>query len=325
MLASMMDAETHDDLLALLAWWQEAGVDMALAETAIDWTARTAAPGADFAWPAARKADHKAQAAPRLPAPAAMPPSEARPPEPRRPEVRRPTPLPQAAPQPAARTVPSTQAAPAPSRAFPATPPDAASMAAREAARKAPDLTALETALKGFDGCGLKATAKNLCFYRGSPTARLMIVGEAPGSDEDRAGKPFVGRSGQLLDKMLAAIGLTEADVHITNTVYWRPPGNRTPTPQETLVCRPFLDRQIELVAPDVILTLGGPATAAILGATDGILKVRGKWREVTAGGAKVRVMPSLHPAYLLRTPAAKRQAWRDLLAIKMALAETDK
>ena len=195
-------------------------------------------------------------------------------------------------------------------------------MAAREAARRAPDLQALEAALRGFDGCGLKATAKSLCYYRGSPSARLMIVGEAPGSDEDRAGKPFVGRSGQLLDKMLAAIGLTEADVHITNTVYWRPPGNRPPTPQETLVCRPFLDRQIELVAPDVILTLGGPAAAAILGVSEGILKIRGKWREIAAGEAKVRVMPSLHPAYLLRTPAAKRQAWRDLLAIKAALAE---
>ena len=194
-------------------------------------------------------------------------------------------------------------------------------MAAREAARTAPDLAALEAALKGFDGCGLKATAKSLCFYRGSAAARLMIVGEAPGSDEDRAGKPFVGRSGQLLDKMLAAIGLTEADVHITNTVYWRPPGNRPPTPQETLVCRPFLDRQIELVGPDMILTLGGPATAAVLGVSEGILKVRGKWREVAAGNVSVRVMPSLHPAYLLRTPAAKRQAWRDLLAIKVALA----
>ena len=196
-------------------------------------------------------------------------------------------------------------------------------MAAREAARRAPDLQALEAALRGFDGCGLKATAKSLCYYRGSPSARLMIVGEAPGSDEDRAGKPFVGRSGQLLDKMLAAIGLTEADVHITNTVYWRPPGNRPPTPQETLVCRPFLDRQIELVGPDMILTLGGPATAAVLGVSEGILKVRGKWREVAAGNVSVRVMPSLHPAYLLRTPAAKRQAWRDLLAIKVALAGT--
>ena len=196
-------------------------------------------------------------------------------------------------------------------------------MAAREAARKAATLDALEAALEGFEGCGLKATAKNLCFSRGSPQARLMIIGEAPGSDDDRAGKPFVGLPGEMLDKMLAAIGLTELDVHITNTVYWRPPGNRTPTPQEVVVCRPFLDRQIELVAPDVIMTLGGPAVKALLDVADGILKVRGKWRDLAVGGNTVRVMPTLHPVYLLRTPGAKRQAWRDLLAIKAALGGT--
>ncbi len=194
-------------------------------------------------------------------------------------------------------------------------------MAAREAARQAATLDALEAALRSFDGCGLKATAKNLCFYRGSPQARLMIIGEAPGSDEDRAGKPFVGASGKLLDKMLAAIGLAEADVHITNSVYWRPPGNRPPTPQEIVICRPFLDRQIELVAPEVIMTLGGPAVKALIDVADGILKVRGKWRELAVGGNTVRVMPTLHPAYLLRASAAKRQVWRDLLAIKAALA----
>ena len=196
-------------------------------------------------------------------------------------------------------------------------------MAAREAARKAATLDALEAALEGFEGCGLKATAKNLCFSRGSPQARLMIIGEAPGNDDDRAGKPFVGLPGKMLDKMLAAIGLTELDVHITNTVYWRPPGNRTPTPQEVVVCRPFLDRQIELVAPDVIMTLGGPAVKALLDVADGILKVRGKWRDLAVGGNTVRVMPTLHPVYLLRTPGAKRQAWRDLLAIKAALGGT--
>ena len=196
-------------------------------------------------------------------------------------------------------------------------------MAAREAARKAATLDALEAALEGFEGCGLKATAKNLCFSRGSPQARLMIIGEAPGSDDYRAGKPFVGLPGKMLDKMLAAIGLTELDVHITNTVYWRPPGNRTPTPQEVVVCRPFLDRQIELVAPDVIMTLGGPAVKALLDVADGILKVRGKWRDLAVGGNTVRVMPTLHPVYLLRTPGAKRQAWRDLLAIKAALGGT--
>jgi DNA polymerase len=208
----------------------------------------------------------------------------------------------------------------APPRTFPTLAPDAATMAAREIARKAPTLEALEAALRSFDGCGLKATAKNLCFYRGSPQARVMIIGEAPGSEEDREGQPFVGRSGQLLDKMLAAIGLTEADVHITNTVYWRPPGNRTPTPQETLVCRPFLERQIELVAPEVIVTLGGPAAKAVLDVADGILKVRGKWHQLMVGGSAVRVMPTLHPAYLLRTPIQKKLAWRDLRAIRAAL-----
>ena len=150
-----------------------------------------------------------------------------------------------------------------PARQFPTAAPDAAVMAAREIARSAATLDALHQALAGFQGCGLKATAKNLCFYRGSRKARLMIIGEAPGRDEDLEGKPFVGRAGQLLDKMLAAIDLSEADVHITNIVYWRPPGNRTPTPQEAQICRPFLDRQMELVAPKVVVMLGGAAAGA--------------------------------------------------------------
>ena len=147
-----------------------------------------------------------------------------------------------------------------------------------------------------------------------------MIIGEAPGRDEDIAGKPFVGRAGQLLDRMLAAIGLGEADVHITNIVYWRPPGNRTPTPQEAQLCRPFLERQIELVAPDVLMLLGGAAAKEILGVADGIMRLRGKWREIEAGGRRIRTIATLHPAYLLRTPAAKRNAWRDLLAVQAAL-----
>lgn len=178
----------------------------------------------------------------------------------------------------------------------------------------------LQALLAEFEGCPLKSTAKNLCFYRGSPTARLMIIGEAPGRDEDLAGKPFVGRAGQLLDRMLAAIDLTEADVHITNIVYWRPPGNRVPTPEEAQACRPFLERQLELVAPDIVLTLGGPAAQAVLDAKEGILRLRGRWREIPSGARTLRVMPTLHPAYLLRVPAAKRQAWRDLLAVKVAL-----
>jgi DNA polymerase len=194
-------------------------------------------------------------------------------------------------------------------------------MAARTAAGQAGTLDELQAMLAAFDGCALKATAKNLCFYRGAAQARLMLIGEAPGRDEDLQGKPFVGRAGQLLDKMLAAIGLSEANAHITNIVYWRPPGNRTPTPQEAQVCRPFLERQVELVAPDLVLLLGGAAANHILGATEGIMRIRGKWREVALGERKVRAIATLHPAYLLRTPAAKRLAWRDLLAVKAALS----
>ena len=144
-----------------------------------------------------------------------------------------------------------------------------------------------------------------------------MIIGEAPGRDEDIEGRPFVGRAGQLLDRMLAAIDLQEADVHITNVVYWRPPGNRTPTSEETLACRPFLERQVELVEPDAILLLGGAAAKSVLEIDDGIMRLRGKWREARFGERKIRAMATLHPAYLLRTPAAKRQVWRDLLQLK--------
>ncbi|KAB2845640.1 MAG: uracil-DNA glycosylase, partial [Hyphomicrobiaceae bacterium] len=199
--------------------------------------------------------------------------------------------------------------------------PDAAVMAARLKAAEATSLAELEAILRAFDGCGLKATAKNLCFYRGAERARLMLIGEAPGREEDIEGKPFVGRAGQLLDKMLAALSLTEADVHITNVVYWRPPGNRTPTPQETEVLRPFLARQIALVSPSVILCLGGAAAKQVLGVTEGIMRLRGKWLQYKEGeGAPVRTMATLHPAYLLRTPIAKRLAWRDLLMVRQEL-----
>jgi uracil-DNA glycosylase len=207
-------------------------------------------------------------------------------------------------------------------RANPTLPLDGTAFAAREAARNAPDLSALEAALAAFDGCPLKKTAKNLCMWRGNPKARIMMIGEAPGRDEDLEGKPFVGRAGQLLDKMLAAIGLTEADVYITNTVYWRPPGNRTPTPQEVQACQPFLERQIELVAPEIIVLLGGAAAKQVLATDDGIMKLRGKWRSYQSGDRAIRTIATLHPAFLLRTPAAKRQAWRDLLMIKAAIGK---
>lgn len=203
----------------------------------------------------------------------------------------------------------------------PAVAPTAASAQAHATAAAAQSLDDLLRQIEAFEGCGLKATAKSLCFYRGAPKARLMLIGEAPGRDEDIAGKPFVGRAGQLLDKMLAAIGIDESKVHITNTVYWRPPGNRTPTPEETQACAPFVTRQIELVEPDVIVLLGGVAAKSVLGLTEGILKLRGKWRALSVAGREVRSLATLHPAYLLRTPAAKRQVWQDLQLIAAALA----
>ena len=147
-----------------------------------------------------------------------------------------------------------------------------------------------------------------------------MLIGEAPGREEDLRGLPFVGPAGQLLDRMLAAIGLGEADVHITNVVYWRPPGNRTPTAEEAQACLPFLQRQIELVAPDFLLALGGPAAKQVLGVTESISRLRGKWAPYAAGERSIQAMATWHPAYLLRTPAAKRQAWRDLLLVEAAL-----
>ena len=194
-------------------------------------------------------------------------------------------------------------------------------MEARAKAQGVKSIEELGQLLAGFDGCGLKATAKTLCFYRGATKARLMIVGEAPGREEDLAGTPFVGPAGQLLDKMLAAIGLTGDDCHITNVVYWRPPGNRTPTPQETEVCRPFLERQTALVAPDILLVLGAAAAQHVLKIEDGIMRARGKWRDLDFGGHTMRAMATLHPAYLLRTPSAKQPVWRDLLSVKAALA----
>lgn len=182
---------------------------------------------------------------------------------------------------------------------------------------------ALRTALAGFEGCSLKKMAKNLCFADGNPQSRLMLIGEAPGRDEDLAGVPFVGRAGQLLDKMLAAIDLSrKEDLWITNTVFWRPPGNRNPTLAESEICRPFLERQIELIKPKIIVALGGAAAKNLLHTQSGIMRLRGKWHEIEIGGHKAQLMPTLHPAYLLRTPAAKKLAWQDLLMIREKLDE---
>jgi DNA polymerase len=199
-------------------------------------------------------------------------------------------------------------------------PPDAAAVAAREAVRSIATLEELRAALDAFGGCALKGTATQLVFAAGNPQARVMFVGEAPGADEDREGLPFVGRSGKLLDRMLAAIGLDRTSVYIANIIPWRPPGNRTPTPQESQICLPFIQRQIELADPDILVCLGGPSAQTLLGIRDGITRIRGRWFAFDTGKREIRAMPTFHPAFLLRSPLQKRFAWRDFLAIKKAL-----
>lgn len=201
-----------------------------------------------------------------------------------------------------------------------AIPTDAAADAAKATAKSARTLDELRDALNRFEGCNLRLTATQLVFADGNPEGRVMFVGEAPGRDEDIQGLPFVGRSGQLLDRMLAAIGLSRQSVYIANVVPWRPPGNRTPTPQETLICRPFIQRQIELADPDFLVLLGAPSAKELLGTDEGILRLRGRWRDYDTGSRTIKALPTLHPAYLLRQPLQKRLAWRDFLALKKAL-----
>jgi DNA polymerase len=200
--------------------------------------------------------------------------------------------------------------------------PDAAVMAAREAAQTAADLDQLRALLEGFEGCSLRGTATQLVFADGNPQSRIMFVGEAPGYDEDVSGVPFVGRSGKLLDLMLTAIGLDRTSAYIANVVPWRPPGNRTPTPQETAICLPFIRRQIELANPEILVCLGGPAAQTLIGIKEGITRSRGRWFNYDTGTREVRAIATFHPAFLLRSPLQKRLAWRDFLAIKKALAE---
>ncbi len=202
--------------------------------------------------------------------------------------------------------------------------PDEAQIAlARQRAATAETLDELRRQMAEFEGCNLKFTAKNLVFADGNPDADVMLVGEAPGRDEDLEGLPFVGRSGQLLDRILAAIGLDRQSVYIANVIPWRPPGNRTPTPQETEICRPFIERQIELASPKILVTLGGPSAKLLLNTTEGVLRLRGSWKvHRTASQIAIPTMPTLHPAYLLRNPAHKKLAWRDFLEVKARLKE---
>ncbi|MGA2891699.1 MAG: uracil-DNA glycosylase family protein [Xanthobacteraceae bacterium] len=198
--------------------------------------------------------------------------------------------------------------------------PETAVMAAREAARGAKTLDELRAMLADFEGCALRATATQLVFADGNPHSRVMLVGEAPGYDEDVTGRPFVGRSGKLLDLMLAAIGLDRTTTYIANVVPWRPPGNRTPTPQETAICLPFIRRQIELANPDILVCLGGPAMQTLLSVKEGITRSRGRWFAYDTGSREIRALATFHPAFLLRSPLQKRFVWRDFLALKKAL-----
>jgi DNA polymerase len=244
-----------------------------------------------------------------------------------------PPPRPQAKPQPAAAVPPAAAAGPAlgsgVQAALAARAPQpvsltaqAAESAATSAARACNTIAELEAAIRAFDGCALKATATNTVIARGNPQAPLMIVGEAPGRDEDAQGLPFVGESGQLLDKMLKAIGRDESNVYISNMLFWRPPGNRDPSAEEIVACRPFIERLIELVQPKVLVCTGKFSTATLLGTTQGITRVRGRWHDYSKGNVTVPAMPMLHPAYLLRQPGVKREAWRDMLELAAKLDE---
>jgi uracil-DNA glycosylase family 4 len=233
--------------------------------------------------------------------------------------TREPVPAAPLAPQP---LMPRTMPAPRPAADNAPAAPEIAVMAAREAARSAASLVELREVLSKFEGCALRTTAKQLVFADGNPQGRVMFVGEAPGREEDLEGLPFVGRSGKLLDLMMAAISLNRTTAYIANIIPWRPPGNRTPTPQESQICLPFIQRQIELANPDILVCLGGPSAQTLLGVKEGIKRTRGKWFNFHTGTREIRSIATFHPAYLLRSPLEKRFAWRDFLAIKKALTE---
>lgn len=223
--------------------------------------------------------------------------------------------------RPAAPTLEATMAAPPVAAATSAVLAPSDPGETRALAAAAPTLEALRAAMQAYDGCGLKKRATQLVFADGNPEAEIMLVGEGPGEQEDLVGKPFVGRAGQLLDRMLAAIGLDRSKVYIANMVPWRPPGNRDPSPEELALCTPFLVRQVELVAPKLLVTLGNVPTKSLFETSQGITRMRGQWRDITIGAHPVKALATLHPAYLLRTPGAKSLAWQDMLSLRQQLA----
>jgi len=272
----------RDALISLLRWYAEAGVDESIGAMPVDRYAHASRPGAVAA--------ARPPAAPQRPPPDVQPPA-----------------------------APRTTLAPAALLSR-----DETTRSARTTAAGARTLDELRTALASFDGCALKHTAANLVFGDGQAGAAVMFIGEAPGAEEDRQGVPFVGPAGKLLDRMLAAIGLARGDVYITNILPWRPPGNRSPTDAEIAACLPFIERHIELVAPRLLVLVGGTAAKTLLGTRDGIMKLRGRWftYESVHMAAPIPARAIFHPAYLLRSPAQKREAWIDLIAIRRRLAE---
>jgi len=281
------DTTNRDDLVAALQWQIDVGADEAIADQPID----------RFAVAAQKQ---KAAATAAAVAPNPVDSGNARPPQP---AMQSPTPTATLATQ------------------------DAVAASARSLAGSAADLASLREALAAFDGCSLKTTATNLVFGVGQTPADVMLIGEAPGRDEDREGVPFVGVSGQLLDVMLGHVGLSrDENVYIANILPWRPPGNRQPTDAEIAACLPFLARHIALVAPRILVFLGGTAAKTLLGRSEGITRLRGQWYEYaspaleSAGLAPIPAMATLHPAYLLRQPAQKRATWKDLLSVRQRL-----
>jgi uracil-DNA glycosylase len=295
------DHDPADALAALFAWYEAVGVDAVLGDRPVDRFAESAADAAKQASPVRGAAPRPAMGAP----PSALANAPA-----------------------SAHSAARAAAGPDPRQrhtAPPATiPNDEAVAAAREAATSAGTLDDLRAALERFEGCNLRLTARRMVFADGNPAARLMLVGEAPGREEDVEGRPFVGRAGQLLDRMLKAAGFSrEENAYIANVVYWRPPGNRDPSEAELAVCRPFILRQVELVDPDVLVLLGAQAAKSMIGgdtARSGIRRMRGQWLTFDTGRRTIALLPTFHPAYLLRQPIEKRAVWRDLLAVREKL-----
>jgi DNA polymerase len=283
---------TPAELAALLHFHADAGVDWLLEDQPVDRFAEFEA------MRAARQGARAAQPRPEATAAAARPQTERR---------------------PAAK--PASSPAAAPPRATPAIPDEQAVEQARFAAESARSLSELKTALEAFNGCNLKNSARSTIFASGTPEGRIMVIGPMPSADDDREGAPFAGRAGQLLDRMLAAIGLKRDEILLTNVIPWRPPGNRAPSPPEIEICRPFIERQIALAEPKAVLLLGNFTARHFFGSTETIHGLRGEWREISVSGRTIPAIASLHPQELLTAPVNKRLAWSDLLTFKNYIA----